>query len=133
MAAIAWTNPTGYTQSATATCGTSDTFNSGASDGALLTGAASVTVNMEADNAQTITTAGKLLAYLKDPITSRWARCPELDLTGTATGARGHAWPGFVIAAAQGVRLGYAPSGVAVSSGSITINIIVTDPMLRNV
>jgi hypothetical protein len=85
-------------------------------------------VDMTADADETITTAGKLVAYKKNPITSSWSPCPELDLVGITTGKRGHAWAGFdVVGATSGERIAYEPSGVVVSSGSITINITVAD------
>jgi hypothetical protein len=128
MADITWSAPTGYVQSATATCAVDDVFASGASDGADLTSCATIMVDMTADSEQTITTAGKLVAYKKNPTTALWSPCPELDLTGTTTGKRGHAWAGFeVVGATSGERIAYEPSGVVVSSGSITINITVAD------
>jgi hypothetical protein len=108
---------------ATATTG-SEAAPSGATEGMDLTTVGAVDVVVCADSGQTITLGGTLQVYFYDVDTGLWAlsdynlSVPTGKRCGTTVGPS--AGKGIPIIAKRG-RIAVVPSGVTVSSGSVTI------------
>jgi hypothetical protein len=125
--ATTWTTLGGNSRSSRAACTTgTEAAPSGAEDGSLLSGVGGFSVVVEADAAQTLSGAGTLLAYLYSDVTGRWSRAPDLDLYVSASAVRGQGFPGFAVSSSRG-RVAYVPSGVTVSGGGVTIDILASD------
>ena len=133
--AISWSDVTsgadGYVKCVKAVCSTgTETFAEAATDGLLLDRATAWDVIVEADSGQTLSGAGTLRAYVYDAGAAGWARAPDFDITvpaGVASARRyyplaGSPGKGVPVLASQG-RIGYAPNGVTISSGGVTIYI----------
>lgn len=109
FAATTWTadTTTPYrTSKAVCTTGT-EAAPSVATQGLPLNGLAGFTVHAEA--AAAMTAGGVLQAYLWNPVTARWNRAPDLDLTVSAV--QWQSFAGFQVAAGTG-RIAYVPSGI---------------------
>jgi hypothetical protein len=119
-AAATWTL-TGA-RSATAVCatGTCDAPTL-ATEGMNLDAVKGFSVVVSADNTRTLSGAGALRAYTYDG--TRWARCPDLDLTTATASVRDLSFAGFTVTAPRG-RIAYVPDGVTVSAGGVTIQIL---------
>lgn len=128
MAALVWTTTTGANVSRESTGAVGDTFNSGATDGMQLSGVGAFAVHVEADASQTLTAAGGLTAYVLNPHTSRWSRAEQYDCAaGTVTGVRSVLAGAFNVLSPVG-RIGYQNNGFTVSSGSLTIRLVASQP-----
>lgn len=88
--------------------------------GQSLVGLKGVSVTVEADSGQTLSGAGTLQAYTWDPVAAGWARNPDLDLPVTVSAARRQSFLGIWVPAPTG-RIAYAPNGVTVSAGGVTV------------
>lgn len=84
---------------------------SGATAGLPLAGINGFAVHVE--SAAGNFTAGKLLAYVYNPVSGAWNRNPDLDLN-VSGGITGQSFLGFNVNASLG-RIAYVPSGLAVA------------------
>lgn len=75
-------------------------------------------VTATADSGQTIT-GGALRCYFFGQVTSRWARCPDFDIT-LATGGRDAVSVDFEPLVGYG-RIHYVPDAVTVSGGTTVV------------
>lgn len=84
-----------------------------------------VEIYVSADSSQTLTAgAVTLLVYRYDEALARWAQAPSLTVTLTSPGSvRDLYGEGFTINSSRGYLL-VIPSGVAVSSGGVTIRLL---------
>jgi hypothetical protein len=105
-------------------------FDAAATDGASLRSASGWDVYVEADSGQTLSGTGTLQAFWFSDNQQRWMRAPDFDITVPASAASNRGYyalagsPGKGIPVlVQGGRIGYAPNGVTVSSGGVTIYI----------
>ena len=138
--AVAWSNsglagtvPGGTTvaQSRKGVCASgTQAFDAATGDGASLRSASGWDVYVEADSGQTLSGAGTLQAYWWSDVTSRWYRAPDFDITVPAGAASNRGYFPLAGSPGKGVpvivqsgRIGYAPNGVTVSSGGVTIYI----------
>jgi hypothetical protein len=69
--------------------------------------------NPQVDGGYGAFTAGKLLAYLYNPQSTRWSRAADLDLTVPA--ANGQCFSGFYVLHKRG-RIAYVPSGLGLAN-----------------
>jgi len=138
--AIAWTNVTSGTVKpgggsvavsvkGVAADGT-EAFDAAATDGASLRSASGWDVYVEADSGQTLSGAGTLQAYWYSDNQARWMRAPDFDITIPAAAASNRGYYALAGSPGKGIpvlvqsgRIGYAPNGVTVSSGGVTIYI----------
>lgn len=101
-----WANTYNRGVKATCTSGT-ELAPSGATAGFDLQLATGFAVFVE--SAATAFTAGKLLAYLYNPISGAWSAAPDLDLTVAAVVSQG--FSGFRVPCNSG-RIAFVPSGL---------------------
>jgi len=127
MANMTWAAATGLTKSAVGTCATgSDTFGSGATDGADVLGVDAFDLFIAADSGQTLSGAGTLECYVYNTVAARWARFKDWDVTVTTSAVRdaGFAGPspgkGYPVLTSIG-RVAFRPNGVTLSGGGLTI------------
>lgn len=107
-----------------------EAFDAAATDGASLRSASGWDVYVEADSGQTLSGAGTLQAYWYSDNQARWMRAPDFDITIPAGAASNRGYYPLAGSPGKGIpvivqsgRIGYAPSGVTVSSGGVTIYI----------
>ena len=107
-----------------------EAFDAAATDGASLRSASGWDVYVEADASQTLSGAGTLLAYWYSDNQARWFRAPDFDITVPAAAASNRGYYPLAGSPGKGIpvivqsgRIGYAPNGVTVSSGAVTIYI----------
>lgn len=79
-----------------------------------------ITVTACADSGQTLSGAGTLTAYGRDPSVALWAALPDLNLTVTSSARRCQTFSGFVVTLPIG-RVTWVPTGVTVSGGGVTV------------
>ena len=120
MAAATWSSPDPKTSKAVSGSGTTDAPTL-ATQGLELDRVAGFFVTAEADSGQTLSGAGALTAYWYDNATAAWSRVPAMDLATTTATVRRLTL--HVSAVANRGRIAYAPTGVTVSSGGVTIYI----------
>jgi hypothetical protein len=95
----------------------------GATDGAdLVRFARGLVVTVCAASGQTLSGAGTLTAYLREPGIALWAAAPELNLTVTSSARRCQTFSGFMVTVPRG-RATWVPTGVTVSGGGVTVYI----------
>jgi hypothetical protein len=87
--------------------------------GANLQDVTAYQVFAHADASQTLT-GGSLDAYLFDDVTGLWGRAPGLDIGIDVNVLRSYGAPGDPVICGRG-RIAYVPTGVTISSGSVTV------------
>jgi hypothetical protein len=93
----------------------------GTTDGAdLVKFARGLAVTVCADSGQTLSGAGTLTAYIRDPSIALWAAAPALNVTVFSTARRCQTFSGFTVTVPRG-RITWVPTGVTVSSGGVTV------------
>jgi len=120
MAAATWTAPNPKTSKAVSASGTTDAPTL-VTEGLDLYRTKGFFVTAEADGAQTLSGAGALTAYFWDDAFAAWSRVPAMDLATTTATVRRLSL--HVSAPANRGRIAYAPTGVTVSGGGVTIYI----------
>lgn len=98
--------------------GLDDGFSLATSGGLMKNNGLSVTVC--ADSGQTLSGAGVLTAYGRDPSVALWAASPDLNLTVSSSARRCQTFMGFMVTLPVG-RITWVPTGVTVSSGGVTV------------
>lgn len=79
-----------------------------------------LTVTVCADDTRTLSGAGTLTAYIRDPSVALWATVPDLNLTVSSSARRCQSFSGFLVTLPIG-RITWVPTGVTVSAGGITV------------
>src|SRR5512146_325831 len=95
-------------------------------EGNIVGPVAGFTVQTEADTGQTLA-GGSLLICVRDDISGRWRLMPDVCALAAAA-TRDHspcAGGGFSVTSPRG-RIALVPSGVTVSSGSVTVRMLAT-------
>lgn len=129
---MAW-SVAGGTRSVKQTMATTGAAPTLADDGISIDVATGVSVFAEADSGQTLSGTGTLLCYVYDRVFAAWVRAPALDITiPNVAGQRRLAMPALDVFARRG-RLAYITSAVAVSAGSVTVYMLCTDKMDRDI
>jgi hypothetical protein len=105
-----------------------ETFAAAATDGASLASASGWDVYIEADDGQLLSGTGSVLAYQYSDSVARWFRAPEFDIAVPAAVNTNRGYYPLAGSPGKGVpvlsqkgRIGYAPSGVGVDAGGLTI------------
>lgn len=125
---ITWSN-TDNQGSVSAVCTTgTETFGKAATDGARLSDAGAIDVFLAADSGQTLSGAGTLQCWIYNHIIQRWARAADFDITvpnGVASnrdaGFKGPAVGKGLPVFSKFDRIAFAPNGVTVSGGGVTV------------
>jgi hypothetical protein len=81
-----------------------------------------VVVTVCADSGQTLSGAGTLTAWGRDPSVLLWAANPDLNLSPNTASVRCQSFSALFVAVPNG-RFAWVPTGVTVSSGGVTIYI----------
>lgn len=127
LAACTWEATGSKSAKVVCTTGT-ETAPSGVTAGADMSGTSGFALVIEAVSGQTVS-GGTLLAYTYNDLSGTWVRNRGLDQPVPAFAEIGHGFEGFSVTSARG-RVAYVPSGVTISSGSLTIYINMVGDMI---
>lgn len=108
---------------ATSTCD-APTEAASLTDGVSLVSAVyrGLTITVCADSGQTLSGAGTLTAYSRDPSVGLWASLPDLNISMSTSARRCQSFASPSILVPAG-RITWVPTGVTVSGGGVTVYI----------
>jgi hypothetical protein len=84
------------------------------------TRAKGILVTVCADSGQTLSGAGTLTAYNRDPAVALWAVLPDMNLSPATATVRCISFAGLYVPVSKG-RVLWVPTGVTVSAGGVTV------------